>query len=816
MIGHSRLGMTVPLNIASYWALWLLLDRRILSSRSSVAGANCLHPHELADDKSGAVTIPTIENDSADAPSYAAQKPQQGKTACLRFATPLSPKELDRLFYICPHTSHGDNYLLVAWPLGMNGVNWTADWPSKDTGAKPYQCKQCKRSFSRQDSLARHEKLHLRRRDPDELFSPAESIDKPVTPESMRSNDWADAFPLVAPTALDFPSAPLLEPVPQASTTQLTSGLDLDFELIWPDSEDLLQTLLSTDATNQFPLGTLPFSAPSSSSDMTYDTPSSFDERPSSIGAIPFGANQQAVQDVSKMVSNASSSVTAAAKSNSITSVFLDECLHMFFVKFIPTFPVLHRATFVFRDSSHPLLLNAIAIGSLYLGSKGALAKGEALWHLAHTAVATSWQTLIDQRGPYDSCDGVQLVLTGVLSQVYGALSRNRAIRSTSHAFHSLAFVWARRCGMLDSEPYRVESVPSQDAAEARKDSQWRLWVAREIQQRALLALYMLDGLISQMSGEPTSVRHATNQLNLPSSEAAFEAANANEWISHMQTLASSQTTSFRVILRRLFNPNGEARWLDTTLSAFSYKVILEGLQSLISDDESDEDTAVGVPTRSEVRRALNQVYESIRLNASLSCADRLETLLRWHSICLDTSVDSSLLCRMLCAKYNITQHIWRIGDASKSPIDLDTWKTTPAARTALLHSMAIQEIIEQLPRGRAHAIHMPSSLFAAATVYSVFALGSQPAVKIPSTVIWQDVLLNEKSVDLYSSLYRSAETDTARYIRGETLQGPNATSRNLLYELNSMDKLFRCLIAQWGVAFDMEAVVEKWIELCH
>lgn len=85
-----------------------------------------------------------------------------------------------------------------------------------------------------------------------------------------------------------------------------------------------------------------------------------------------------------------SSRVAAEVKAKSITSVFLDECLHMFFVRFIPTFPVLHRATFVFRECTHPLLLNAIAIGSLYLGPKDSVAKGEALWHLAHTAVATS------------------------------------------------------------------------------------------------------------------------------------------------------------------------------------------------------------------------------------------------------------------------------------------------------------------------------------------------------------------------------------------------------------------------------------------
>ena len=374
---------------------------------------------------------------------------------------------------------------------------------------------------------------------------------------------------------------------------------------------------------------------------------------------------------------------------------------------------------------------------------------------------------------------------------------------------------------MLDSAIYTMKSVPSLTTMDSEKDRRWRLWVAREIQQRALLALYMLDGLISQMSGEPTSVRHATNQLNLPSSDAAFEASTANEWISYSHTPTFSQPTTFRTILRRLFNSNREAKWLDTTLSAFSYKIVLEGLQSLISDDESDEGTAVGVPTRHEVRGALNQVYESVRLNASLASADRLETLLRWHSICLDTSVDSSLLCLNLCSKYDITQNIWRNGSGSKPSVDLAFWSTTPAARSALLHAMAIQEIIEQLPRGRAHAIHMPSSLFAAATIYSVFALGSQPSVTIPSTVTWQDVMLSDTPGDTYSPPFYSLpnsviETDTVRYIRGETLKGLNATSRNLLYELNSIQKLFRCLVAQWGVAFDMEAVVEKWIELCH
>jgi hypothetical protein len=61
---------------------------------------------------------------------------------------------------------------------------------------------------------------------------------------------------------------------------------------------------------------------------------------------------------------------------------------------------------------------------SYLLDSADPYLQGEALWRLAHTAVATSWQSLITHRGPYDACKGVQLLVTALLGQIYGALSK--------------------------------------------------------------------------------------------------------------------------------------------------------------------------------------------------------------------------------------------------------------------------------------------------------------------------------------------------------------------------------------------------------
>lgn len=163
-----------------------------------------------------------------------------------------------------------------------------------------------------------------------------------------------------------------------------------------------------------------------------------------------------------------------------------------------------------------------------------------------------------------------------------------------------------------------MSDLPSLDVSEGEKDRSWRIWAAKEIQQRALLGHYLLDGLIARMTGETPSVRHAANQLSLPSTEAAFEARTANEWLTHLRSQDTVQC-SFRTIIRSLFSPVDQNQMLRYNLSAFSLRVILEGLQSLVSDCDSEDVPMMGVPAKSELRGALAQIHESITISPSLS-----------------------------------------------------------------------------------------------------------------------------------------------------------------------------------------------------
>ncbi len=371
---------------------------------------------------------------------------------------------------------------------------------------------------------------------------------------------------------------------------------------------------------------------------------------------------------------------------------------------------------------------------------------------------------------------------------------------------------------MLDSEPFSMEDIPFPSSTGSEKDHKWRTWAAREIQQRALLAYYVLDGLVAQMSGDGASTRHVANPLTLPSSEAAFDANNADEWLTHMRAQKTEQP-SFRLIFRSLFPPTNSFRPLDYQLSAFSLRVILEGLQSLVSDSDEYDLAAVGVPGRSDVRRALAQVHETITMSIHLSASERLEVLLRWHTLCLDTMINSTVLCRHVCSRYDIPQQVSGGSRTLRTGFDMLNWVNTEDARRALLHAIAIQDIIEQLPRGRAHVIHMPSSLFAAATVYVIFALAGVANIHLPRTIVWQDALLSHADLNLGCENARSSTgSETSRFVTEGKTDSPTgvAAVRNLLYEMNSMQKLFRCLISQWGIAHDMEEIVNQWIILCH
>ncbi|KAI7160021.1 hypothetical protein KC343_g7722 [Hortaea werneckii] len=188
--------------------------------------------------------------------------------------------------------------------------------------------------------------------------------------------------------------------------------------LLWPDSEDLFQSLTSNDGDPWDNTMSGQPGVPFLDVAQAQALPAPLED------AAITDDGQRAVQTTNGLLTNTIMQVTSPRVLYNLTPQFLDNSLHAFFAKFNPILPVVHRPTFVYRQCSAPLLLNAIALGSLFLGTDEATATGERLWKLAHTAIATSWHDMIGQLKEHDTFSGLELLLAALLSQVYAAFSK--------------------------------------------------------------------------------------------------------------------------------------------------------------------------------------------------------------------------------------------------------------------------------------------------------------------------------------------------------------------------------------------------------
>ena len=681
------------------------------------------------------------------------------------------------------------------------------------TGSRPHTCVQCNRGFARQDALLRHQKRYahggLHPSSTSQLLSP---VTEGSTPSNKNGPDHYRHSARQINTAIDgiFRAA--------EATSSSHIGIDMPtetppfthddhfFQLTWPDSENLLQSILSSEFSAFSPMDIFPSQPKVRSGAAPEDQAVSPWLASIQTSAQGHGCNS-AVQDLSQIITSASADVTVKAQMTGFTTVFLDGCLHMFFTRVISTFPVVHAPTFVFKDWTHPLLLNAIALGSLFMGQNDDITKGEILWRLAHTAVTTSWHDLINHRGPYDGCCGVQLVMTALLGQLYAILSRNDTLRKTAQIFHSLGFYWSRQSRLYDIDQ-NVINVPALNAAPEEKLRAWKLWAARETQLRALLGHYILDGLIAQNAGSPTCQRHASNPLPLASNDTLYQAGTADDWIVQMET-SRACTLTFRDYFNQLFSDSAVPQSWTSDPSVFSDRVILEGLNSLVLERNDSPLETVGIPSKHAISRALGCFFGLMSSKEALRTNEHLEALLRWHFISLDAATDCGLLCRTMCETHQVSQTILGARRPA-STFHLATWARTPGARRALLHAIAIEDTLQQLPIGRANALHVPSSIFAAAMIYCGFLLAGISSTATPSVLDWTKLMVTDALGDSTANV----DAEMQAFLEGNA--SPHGSKiRNLFYDAKRLSTMLQNFSRPWGVSTAMQQVLEQLLALC-
>lgn len=685
------------------------------------------------------------------------------------------------------------------------------------TGVKPFVCSACKHSFTRLDSLTRHGQRtgHTAL----EIES-AQVHDQPPDEEPQWTENEmtiTDSFePGINFDINDTHSSDLLQP-------QLAN--DGFFELTWPDSEDLLQSILNTGGA---PLVNGTHGVGVTSSAVATDLDNHDSDR--SLWS-PRNREEQSheastsVQDISQIIAEASMNVTIEASFTDLSTTFLDECLHLFFDRFNQVFPVCHRPTFEYRQWSHPLLLNAIAIGSLFSGEDRRISQGEALWKLAHVAVATSWYSFIQHKAQTDARRGVQLVTTALLGQSYAILSRNARLRKTAQMFHSLGFCWASECSLYTTrrafDPLQVIGVSDDSLAH-----HWRTWVAEELQLRCLLGHFILDSQIAEFLGASTSQRHASNSLPLPSKDSLFAATTAKDWADRLLAEPYSQVT-FRELFLDLYTDESNIKPLPAGLSPLALKVLLEGLRSIVLESKASNGPVVGKPSEASTCKALSVMHRWTFESPDISSTDKTDLSITWHAICIDMAIDTVQTGRKLCTIHSIQQDVfseYTTTEQANSTSSCRHWAAHPKSRIALLHATAIYDELDRLRLSHAHTLHLPMSIFSAAVVYCGFIYAGRSSTTIPLNIDWSHVTAVHGSLHSTSE-ERSTTSNTgipsevqqspiARFVFGRELEAPlpaaSVMRRNLRYEINVLLMRLRQISQPWGIAANLEAIVRS------
>lgn len=679
------------------------------------------------------------------------------------------------------------------------------------TGAKPFACDQCNQNFTRLDSLTRHQQ----RTGHNVGFAPSRLVDNQIlgpqrpSANAGRASDEMSATSFHAPLPelsdtinADIPGVLNTDAFGDVEESQPDNAESAFPQLTWPESEAFLQSILNVD------IPSWPQSFEALPSRYLLQTPNPMAPEVQSpwlasnaVESSTTGTN--AVQSISQIISIHSSILACEAESAVLSSKFLESCLHAFFEQMTLVLPVCHRPTFVFRDWTHPLLLNAIALGSLFMGQDIDVAKGEILWTLAHTAVATSWHSLVQHRGPYDIVNGVQLITTALLGQIFAMLSGTSKLRSTAQIFHSLGFYWARQCGMYHNPKTSFLAELANCPSEEQKITVWRRWATDEVKLRALLGHYIIDSQLTYLIGGPTCQRHTSNSLRFPSSDQLFLAENLNEWVGYLRDEEPAKQT-FCEFFVRLFDGSASPFFRSRRCSFLALQVILEGLQSLVTEFNSAGCQVVGSPSLEAIERTLYSVHKPIQDMTHLTVGERLQLLLRWHAICIDKAIYFNHLCQSLCSDMDIHQDVFGNARTDLSSIDFQTWTRTKLARKALLHASEIRNILNELPVHAVHAFHIPSTLFSAAIVHIGFVIGGVNNISFPRLTDWSLITLPSNG-----NLQR--DTTLGEYLSNSIASGTDwGPKRNLLYDVNSFLLLTKQIRRPWAICDDISVILHQ------
>lgn len=196
-------------------------------------------------------------------------------------------------------------------------------------------------------------------------------------------------------------------------------------------------------------------------------------------------------------------------------------------------------------------------------------------------------------------------------------------------------------------------------------------------------------------------------------------------------------------------------------LSNFSTIVVMEGLQSLVSDFYEITGPTFGTISALQIIRALLNLYDTnlSKLLIQNNNNDHLQLSIRWHTVCLELVVSSTTLYHQLCETYNLPrvfgERTCANRPATHRSFDFTQWAASADALRATLHATAIIHLLNEIPFSRSHEIHIPTAIFASTMVLGSVYLVHGEIIHLPRSFQWRDVwVFCVKSRKMFGSVH--------------------------------------------------------------
>ncbi|ORY25649.1 fungal-specific transcription factor domain-domain-containing protein [Naematelia encephala] len=261
----------------------------------------------------------------------------------------------------------------------------------------------------------------------------------------------------------------------------------------------------------------------------------------------------------------------------------LSDFVDLYFEKFHPTFPILHRATFVRAETPPMLLLATAAIGATF-ADKEFKPISAALCELVRRMV--QWMRASDQRSKFD----IDALIAYTLVTLLGLSCGSRELFLHSEISRCSLNTSRRRLHWLRTN--RDDSFKGGNSVEDR----WQVFIEEEGRKRVGWGIFLLDLQMAMLLGMApiSTVSEATVQL--PCDEALWEAPDAVSWAALDKAQKPAPTVP------KFFNAALAGKMEIGLLSDFSRSIVSYSIHQylldayslnrlLVSDDLEEEPT---------------------------------------------------------------------------------------------------------------------------------------------------------------------------------------------------------------------------------